>query len=97
MLDAGQSVNKLKILIVDDNQLNLKVAARLLRNYNCQIEEVDSGFKTLDLIDAGNYYDLILMDDMMPKMSGVETLQKIKAEIPEFDIPVIAPCVLIKQ
>ena len=30
------------------------------------------------------------MDDMMPKMSGVETLQKIKAEIPEFDIPVIA-------
>ena len=78
-----------KILIVDDNQLNLKVAARLLRNYNCQIEEVDSGFKTLDLIDAGNYYDLILMDDMMPKMSGTETLHKLQ-EITTFHIPIVA-------
>ena len=78
-----------KILIVDDNQLNLKVAARLLRNYNCQIEEVDSGFKTLDLIDAGNYYDLILMDDMMPKMTGTETLHRLQENI-SFHIPVVA-------
>ena len=78
-----------KILIVDDNKLNLKVAARLLRNYNCQIEEADSGFKTLDLIAAGNNYDLIFMDDMMPKLSGTETLHKLQESV-SFHIPVVA-------
>ncbi len=77
-----------KVLIVDDNTLNLKVAARLLKQYNLQVEEVDSGFKCLDLINNGNTYDLILMDDMMPKLSGVETLVKLK-EINGFNIPVV--------
>ena len=78
-----------KLLIVDDNQLNLKVAARLLRNYECQIEEVDSGYKVLDLIASGNKYDLILMDDMMPKLSGIDTLHRLK-ENPTFNMPVVA-------
>ncbi len=78
-----------KILIVDDNQINLKVASRLLQKYNVITEEVDSGFLCIDKINSGNKYDLILMDDMMPKMSGVETLKKLK-EIDSFNIPVIA-------
>ena len=78
-----------KLLIVDDNQLNLKVAARLLRSYECQIEEVDSGYKVLDLIASGNKYDLILMDDMMPKLSGIDTLHRLK-ENPAFNMPVVA-------
>lgn len=81
--------NNQKILIVDDNKLNLKVAARLLSNYNVQIEEVISGQECLDKIISGNKYDLILLDDMMPKMSGVETLQKLK-KIDGFDTPVVA-------
>ena len=78
-----------KVLIVDDNQINLKVAARLLSTYKITTEEVISGFDCLKKIDEGNNYDLILMDDMMPKMSGVETFKKLK-ENPEFNIPVIA-------
>ena len=78
-----------KVLIVDDNQINLKVAARLLSTYKITTEEVISGFDCLKKIDVGNNYDLILMDDMMPKMSGVETFKKLK-ENPEFNIPVIA-------
>ena len=77
-----------KVLIVDDNKLNLKVAARLLKSYNLQIEEVESGFECLDLIGGGNTYDLILMDDMMPKMSGKETFKKLKEE-PSFNTPVV--------
>lgn len=77
-----------KILIVDDNMMNLKVAARLLKQYNLQIEEADSGFKCLDLINGGSSYDLILMDDMMPKMNGKETFKKLK-ENPSFNIPVV--------
>ena len=77
-----------KVLIVDDNLMNLKVAARLLKPYNLEIEQVDSGFKCLDLINSGNKYDLILLDDMMPKMSGKETFTKLK-EDSSFNIPVV--------
>ena len=77
-----------KVLIVDDNLMNLKVAARLLKSYNMQIEQADSGFKCLDLIGGGNKYDLILLDDMMPKMSGKETFKQLK-EDPSFNTPVV--------
>ena len=78
------------VLVVDDNKINLKVAERLLQTYGVNVECVESGFICIDNLKSGKKYDLILMDDMMPRMSGVETLQKIKVEIPEFDIPVIA-------
>ena len=77
-----------KVLIVDDNKLNLKVASRMLKQYNLNIEEVESGFECLNLIGGGNTYDLILMDDMMPKMSGKETFKKLK-EDSTFNIPVV--------
>ena len=78
-----------KLLIVDDNPLNLKVATKLFERYNATIDTCDSGFKCLTKITNGEIYDLILMDDMMPKMSGTETLHKLK-ESSSFNIPVIA-------
>lgn len=77
-----------KILIVDDNKLNIKVAARLLREYNPDIEEAESGTECLEKV-TNTTYDLILMDDMMPGMSGTETLSKL-VEDESFNIPVIA-------
>lgn len=77
-----------KVLLVDDNKLNLKVASLLLEKYKLNITQVQSGFETIDKILAGECYDLILLDDMMPKMSGVETLQKLKG-IDNFKIPVV--------
>ncbi len=67
-----------KVLIVDDNKLNIKVAERLLQKYNVEIDSVLSGSECLNRINSGNHYDLILMDDMMPNMSGVETFKKLK-------------------
>ena len=78
-----------KILIVDDNKLNLKVASKFLSKYNPIIDTSESGFECIDKIKNGNNYDLILMDDMMPKMSGVETLKELK-KIEKFNIPVVA-------
>ncbi len=78
-----------KILIVDDNKVNLKVASRLLKDYNAQITEVMSGYECIDLIRKGEDYDLILMDDMMPKMTGVETLHLLKQDS-SFSIPTVA-------
>lgn len=77
-----------RILIVDDNKLNLKVAEKLLKPYNVIITSVDSGLKTIDLINNGEKYDLILLDQMMPEMDGTETLHKLKS-INGFDIPVV--------
>lgn len=67
-----------RVLVVDDNKLNLKVAERLLREYNLFVDEVANGFDAIDRINMGVPYNLILMDDMMPKMSGCETLKELK-------------------
>ena len=78
-----------RILIVDDNKINLKVATRLLQDYHCIIDTIDNGADCIEKIKIGATYDLILMDDMMPKMSGVETFHHLQ-EIPDFKTPVIA-------
>lgn len=78
-----------KVLIVDDNKINLKVASKLLSNYGITSTNVESGFDCLDKISQGEEFDLILLDDMMPKMSGVETLKKLK-KIKNFKTPVVA-------
>lgn len=78
-----------KVLVVDDNKMNLKVATRLLAMFNLQIDTVASGQECIDKIKAKEYYDLILLDDMMPVMSGKETLKNLKQD-PEFTIPVVA-------
>jgi signal transduction histidine kinase/DNA-binding response OmpR family regulator len=76
-----------KILIVDDNKLNIKVAERILKDYGIVCDGVLSGQDCLNKIDT-NYYDLILMDDMMPQMSGTETMQKIR-EIGNYKNPIV--------
>ncbi len=79
-----------RVLVVDDNMLNLKVAGKILEKYNPkELVNVSSGFDCIDKIKSGEQFDLILMDDMMPKMSGTETLAKLK-EIPGFQTPVVA-------
>lgn len=81
--------NKIKILIVDDNKLNVKVVFKLLTGLPYIIEECYSGQECLNKIKEGNHYDLILMDIMMPEKSGEDTLNELK-NIPNFTTPVIA-------
>ena len=78
-----------KVLVVDDNPLNIKVATRALSNLNMQIDSVTSGQACIDKINAGEVYDIILMDIMMPGMSGETTLAHLKTN-PNFNLPVIA-------
>ena len=68
--------NEKKILIVDDNNLNIKVATRALSSFNFVIDTATSGEECLNKVKETKY-DLILMDIMMPNMSGETTLQKI--------------------
>lgn len=78
-----------KVLVVDDNKVNIKVALKLLSNYGIEADSCESGFAAIEKLKSGNTYDLILLDDMMPKMSGVETLKHIR-ECVIYDIPVVA-------
>ena len=77
-----------KVLVVDDVYSNLYVAEGLLALYQLNIETAISGFDTLDLVNAGNTYDIIFMDHMMPKMDGIETTQKLR-EL-GYDAPIVA-------
>jgi len=77
-----------KILLVDDNKLNLKVTNRLLEPYNVDVTLLESGIECIESIKEGNSYDLIMLDQMMPGMNGTTTLEKLK-EIENFNIPVI--------
>lgn len=78
-----------KILIVDDNLLNIKVATRTLSHFNLDIDSVDSGDAAINKVKSGIKYDLILMDIMMPEKSGETTLKELK-EIEGFNTKVIA-------
>lgn len=78
-----------RLLIVDDNAINLKVASRLLLDYKMDITTASSGMECINKIESGDKYDLILMDDMMPKMSGTETLHQLQ-NMSGFNIPVVS-------
>ena len=78
-----------KILIVDDNQLNIKVVRRILEQYDLILDECYNGAECIDMVSDDNDYDLILMDIMMPGMSGEETLNNLR-ELEGFNTPVIA-------
>ena len=80
-----------KILVVDDNAMNLAVAQDLLRKTKLQIDVASSGGECLEMLKRKEYH-LICMDHMMPVMDGVQTLRAIREleDNPSRNIPVIA-------
>ena len=80
-----------KILIVDDNITNLKVAEGLLKPYNMKIITVMSGMDAIEALRTKDY-DLVLMDHMMPGMDGVEATRIIRQMEGEYfkKLPIIA-------
>lgn len=80
-----------KILIVDDNEMNLKVAQGLLKNTQLQITTCESGLRALELM-CEEEYDAIFLDHMMPGIDGVETLKRSKTmpENKNKDVAIIA-------
>ncbi|MCM1053590.1 MAG: ATP-binding protein [Ruminococcus sp.] len=77
-----------RVLIVDDSKINIKVACQILKPYNFSLVTAESGYEALELAKVGTF-DIILMDIMMPKMNGIETLRRLK-EIKGFNVPVVA-------
>lgn len=67
------------ILVVDDNDMNLKVAKGLMKRLNLVPDTVNSGKKAIEMI-KNKHYDIILMDHMMPVLDGIETLKILRDE-----------------
>ncbi len=67
-----------KALVVDDNEINLKLAERLLKSYNFTIFKATGGNECINLVKA-NDFDIILLDHMMPDLDGIKTMQILKS------------------
>ena len=81
-----------RILIVDDNEMNLKVAIGLLEPLHMQIDTAMNGRLAVDKIKQSGHYDLVFMDHMMPVMDGIEATHEIRALEGEYyqELPIIA-------
>ncbi len=75
--DERIKLPKLKLLVVDDVELNIKVVRSLLKNTEVSVDCALNGENAIGLCDK-NKYDIILLDHMMPGLDGIETLDKIK-------------------
>lgn len=77
---------KSRVLIVDDNVLNIKITKKILEKYNIEVDTVKTGKDCIFKIKSGQSYDLILLDDVLPDLGGMEVVHVVK-NIQGFDIP----------
>ncbi len=78
-----------RVLVVDDNDMNLEVIAGLLEDTKIKVTTAESGRECLEIL-LDTSFDLIFLDQMMPGMSGVKTLEEIRSRSLADDTPVIA-------
>jgi len=76
------------VLVVDDNQQNLELLQAYLEDLNCETVPAHDGLEALEIIGRKKP-DLILLDVMMPKMSGFEVCKRVKNDPKTSDVPVI--------
>lgn len=77
-----------RIIVADDNAINRKVAAKLLKDLGCVVKLAEDGTQVLQLLKSGDSYDCVLMDGFMPELDGYEATKIIRASGNK--IPIIA-------
>lgn len=90
-LNKGPENKELKILLAEDNQVNKKLAVKILENFGHSVDTAENGLEVLELLEK-NKYDIAFMDIQMPKLDGFETIKEIrkKEETSGAYLPIIA-------
>lgn len=77
------------ILVIDDEPINQQVIKNHLNRQNYQLSQAMNGEEALLLFEKGRHFDLVLLDIMMPRMSGYEVCQKIREKYLPSELPII--------
>lgn len=86
--EAEPDLSESTILVVDDNEQNLELLLAYLEDLGCQLRAARNGIEAVAAIDE-KQPDLVLLDVMMPQMSGFQVCSKIKSDPATRDIPVV--------
>lgn len=78
----------MKVLVVDDDKINAKFLAKSLAKRGFEVTEVHDGRACLDYVKS-NDVDIILLDIMMPDLSGQEVLSELRSEYSAFELPIV--------
>ncbi|MDR1021406.1 MAG: response regulator [Synergistaceae bacterium] len=87
--DADDSRGWHRILIVDDEPVNIQVLSNLLSMQNYTVFKAYSGAEALEMMESHGGFDLVLLDVMMPKMSGYEVCRRLRENHTMFDLPIL--------
>ena len=77
-----------RILCVDDEDIVIRSCRRVLADGEFEVEAVQNGIEALKKVDDGNF-DVVILDIMMPKMDGIEVLQRVKESHPDLEVIMI--------
>lgn len=88
--EAKKNLSEVRLLLVEDNELNQLVASELLRSFGVKVEIANNGQEALDFIEKDKDIDLILLDIQMPVMDGITTAKKLRENEEIKDLPIIA-------
>jgi two-component system sensor histidine kinase BarA len=88
-LESPAEIHSKKVLLVDDNLVNLKLASELIRLWGHEVTPADHGSKALELFNCQNF-DLIILDIQMPDIDGVSLLHMMRDNKPDDQTPVVA-------
>ena len=78
-----------RLLVVDDNEDNRDMLARRLRRRGYEVSTADSGVVALELISSAQAFDAVLLDVMMPDLTGLEVLAKLRTRFNKEQLPVL--------
>lgn len=87
--EPGHIFSGARILIVDDEPINLQILINQLTKENYSVRFLSSGEESLSVIDAGEEFDLVLLDVMMPVISGFDVCSRIREKYSAHELPVV--------
>jgi PAS domain S-box-containing protein len=89
--DGATPGSTLRVLVVEDNRLNQRVARQMLEHLGIVVETAGDGREAVDAMRRGpDRFDAILMDMQMPEMDGLQATRVIRKEFPKHAVPIIA-------